>query len=90
MRLKSQLCVQSVSLPQAAKRRQSCRETIRKSVSSACAQELAMRRTELEKIDTLEDKIKQELTQLSDRQAVMDKEMAEFGSVSPAGYGTRR
>jgi hypothetical protein len=45
-------------------------------------QELAMRRTELEKIDTLEDKIKLELTQLSDRQTGMEKEITEFGSVS--------
>ncbi|GIL44092.1 hypothetical protein Vafri_1639 [Volvox africanus] len=44
-------------------------------------QELSMRRTELEKIDTLEDKIKLELTQLADRQTAMEKEMTEFGSV---------
>ncbi len=46
-----------------------------------------MRRTELEKIDTLEDKIKLELSQLSERQEAMEKEVAEFGSVSVGGGG---
>ena len=41
-----------------------------------------MRRTELEKIDTLEDKIKLELSQLEERQTTMEKEVTEFGSVS--------
>lgn len=40
-----------------------------------------MRRTELDKIDTLEDKIKLELQQLAERQTSMEKEMNEFGSV---------
>lgn len=45
-------------------------------------QELAMRRTELDKIDTLEDKIKVELKQLAEKQTSMEGEMNEFGSVS--------
>lgn len=46
-----------------------------------------MRRTELDKIDTLEDKIKLELQQLAERQTSMEKEMNEFGSVSGASGG---
>mmetsp|Transcript_36001 Transcript_36001/g.90805 ORF Transcript_36001/g.90805 Transcript_36001/m.90805 type:complete len:150 (-) Transcript_36001:85-534(-) len=40
-----------------------------------------MRRAELEKIDTLEDKIMEELGHLKKKRATMDEELAEFGMV---------
>lgn len=44
-----------------------------------------MRRTELEKIDTLEDKIKTELAQLADRSEQMRKQIETFVNVGGAG-----
>ena len=41
-----------------------------------------MRRTELEKIDMLEDKIKSELKQLAEKSEQMQKETSEFSDVS--------
>jgi hypothetical protein len=44
--------------------------------------ELAMRRTELEKIDTLEDKIKNELVQLADKSEQLKKNIETYTNVS--------
>lgn len=45
-------------------------------------EELIMRRTELDKIDMLEDKIKAELSQLSEKSGQMQKQAGEFENVS--------
>lgn len=54
-------------------------------------EELQMRRTELDKIDTLEDKIKTELAQLDEKSEAMKKEMETFGNVRGfwAGHDVR-
>jgi phage shock protein A len=44
--------------------------------------ELGMRRTELEKIDTLEDKIKNELVQLADKSEQLKKNIETYTHVS--------
>jgi intraflagellar transport protein 74 len=44
-------------------------------------EELVMRRTELDKIDMLEDKIKTELEQLAEKSTQMQKQAGEFENV---------
>lgn len=44
-------------------------------------EELTMRRTELDKIDTLEDKIKTELVQLAEKSDQLKKQMDTFANV---------
>ena len=45
-------------------------------------EELVMRRTELEKIDTLEDKIRGELVQLDEKSDALRKNMTTYDNVN--------
>lgn len=53
-------------------------------------EELTMRRTELDKIDTLEDKIKTELAQLAEKSEQMRKQIDTFVNVGDMHVKVRR
>ncbi len=52
-------------------------------------EELSLRKIELEKIDTLEDKIKAELVQLADKGEQLKKNMDTFANVSVCAHHPR-
>jgi intraflagellar transport protein 74 len=77
------------ALPDSAKFREMQDELEYKKVQVSNAQttqvrlkgELEMRRGELDKIDTLEDKIKEELVALQSKKGTMEEELVEYGKV---------
>lgn len=49
--------------------------------------ELVLRRSELDKIDVLEDKIKSELAQLAEKSVQLEQQAGQFSNVSARGRG---